>query len=271
MKKIAVINDISGLGKCSLTAALPMISAHGIQCCPLPTGVFSNQTGYESFFSVDLTASLPSYVAEWKKRQVTFDGILTGFIPSAAQAKLILRFLSELKTENTVTLVDPIMGDDGEIYPCYNEESIAAVRALAAAADIITPNVTELALLCGKQPTDSLTPEEIAALSATFNGKTVITTGIRLADGLIGNGVYDGKQFALITARRLGQHFSGTGDIFSAFVLSEYLSGTDIFEAVKRASAFIEKAIALTLQAEPEQHYHPDGIAFEALLAIKEL
>lgn len=269
MKKIAVINDISGFGKCSLTAALPIISAHGMQCCPLPTGVFSNQTGYESFFSVDLTDSMQKYIDEWKKLSVTFDGILTGFIPNAAQAAIIRRFISAFATPETVTMVDPIMGDDGAIYPCYDEESITAVKQLAAAADIITPNVTELALLCGKAPTDCLTPEEIETLSAALGNQTVITTGIKLQDGLIGNAVYSGNRFALLTSRRLGHHFSGTGDIFSAFVLSEYLNGFDIFAAVKNASSFIEKAIEETLKTEPAQHYHPDGIAFEKLLNIQ--
>lgn len=269
MKKIAVINDISGFGKCSLTAALPIISAHGIQCCPLPTGVFSNQTGYESFFSVDLTESMSSYIAEWKKRQVTFDGILTGFIPNAAQAGIIRRFLSEFVTPDTLTLVDPIMGDDGEIYPCYDDTSIAAVKRLAAAADIITPNVTELALLSGQAATENLTPEEIEALSANLGNQTVITTGIKLQDGLIGNGVYDRGRFEMVTARQRGQHFSGTGDVFSAYLLSAVLNGADVVAAVKQASSFIEKAIAYTLEGEPEQHYHPDGIAFEKLLKIE--
>ena len=269
MKKIAVINDISGFGKCSLTAALPIIAAHGIQCCPLPTGVFSNQTCYESFFSVDLTDAMLPYMNEWKKRSVTFDGILTGFIPNAAQAELIRGFIDTFAAPETVTLVDPIMGDDGEVYPCYDAESIEAVNRLAASADIITPNVTELALLSGREATEPLTVDDIRTLSKTRGQQIVITTGIIIDDQTLANAVYDGKRFELITAQRRGRHFSGTGDIFSAFVLSEYLNGSDIFNAVRKASTFIEKAIEETLKTEPEQHYHPDGIAFEALLTIK--
>ena len=269
MKKIAVINDISGFGKCSLTAALPIISAHGIQCCPLPTGVFSNQTCYESFFSVDLTDAMPPYIDEWKKLHVTFDGILTGFIPNAAQAAIIRRFIKAFSTPETVTLVDPIMGDDGEVYPCYDAASIAAVKSLAAAADIITPNVTELALLAGREATDALTAEEIKSISAALGNPIVISTGIVMDDATLVNAVYDGTRFELISVRRRGNHFSGTGDIFSAYVLSEYIGGCNIFDAVRKASSFIERAIEETLKTEAPQHYHPDGIAFEKLLNIQ--
>ena len=269
MKKIAVINDISGFGKCSLTVALPIISAHGIQCCPLPTGVFSNQTGYESFFSVDLTEAMPAYIEEWKTLQACFDGILTGFIPNAAQAAIISEFIDAFATDNTVTLVDPIMGDDGAVYPCYDSDSINAVKTLAQKADILTPNVTELALLCDREPTAELTADEIRALSASLGGQAVITTGILLDEHTIANAVYDGERFELVTAQRRGNHFSGTGDIFSAYVLSEVLSGVSLVDAVKNASSFIEKAIEETLKTEPAQHYHPDGIAFEKLLKIQ--
>ncbi|MBQ7739922.1 MAG: pyridoxamine kinase [Eubacterium sp.] len=267
MKKIAVINDISGFGKCSLTAAIPVITAHGIQPCPLPTGVFSNQTGYESYKGVDLTSSMQDFIDEWKKLGVGFDGILTGFIPNSLQGEIISRFIDDFKGENTVVLVDPIMGDDGEIYDTYNEKSIEAVISLSEKADIITPNVTELALLCKKDIKKAYSPDEIKEMSASLNNEYVITTGINLGER-IANAVYCKDGFRLIEAERLGQHFSGTGDIFSAYVLSDYLSGKDIFASVKNACEFIEKAIKLTLENESEKHYHPDGTAFETLLQI---
>ena len=266
MKKIAVVNDISGLGKCSLTAALPIISAHGIQCCPLPTGVFSNQTGYVSFQSVDLTDFMQTYIDEWKKRGVAFDGILTGFIPNSRQGDIIARFIDDFKTDGTIVAVDPIMGDDGEIYPCYGEESIAAVKRLAAKADIITPNLTELALLCGNEPSTAYSMPEIEQMASSLETPTVITTGIPVSETKLANAVYHEGRFEMIMCNRLGHHFSGTGDIFSAYLLSEYLNGTDIFDAVRKASAFIEKAIAETLKTQPALHYHPDGIDFETFL-----
>ena len=265
MKRIAVINDISGFGKCSLSAAIPIISSKGIQACPLVTGVFSNQTGYESYKSVDLTESMQGFIDEWKKLGASFDGILTGFIPNSEQGSIISDFINDFKNDNTTVLVDPIMGDDGEIYPCYDEKSINAVISLSKKADIITPNVTELALLCRNKIGRNYTLDEIEEMSASLCNRYVITTGIDLGDR-IANTVYGEGGFRVVETKKRGQHFSGTGDIFSAFVLSEYLSGADIFTAVKNASSFIEKAIEQTLKHEPEKHYHPDGIDFETVL-----
>ena len=269
MKKIAVINDLSGFGRCSLTAALPVISAHGIQCCPLPTGVFSNQTGYNSFKSVDLTDSMQDFIDEWKKLGATFDGILTGFIPNSRQGGIISRFIDDFKTENTIAAVDPVMGDDGEIYPCYNKESIKAIKSIAAKADMITPNLTELAILCDKEIKTAFTFDDIKAMSASLGNQMVITTGIPINDTEIANAVYADGVFEILLSRRLGYHFSGTGDIFAAYILSEYLSGTDIVSSVKKASSFIEKAIEETLKNTETLPYHADGTAFETLLHIQ--
>jgi len=266
MKKIAVINDISGFGKCSLTAALPIISAHKIQCCPLPTGVFSNQTGYDSFKSADMTEYLPSFIEEWKKLNPSFDGILTGFIPSARQGKIIIDFINEFKKDNTFLAVDPIMGDDKEIYPCYNRESINAVTEIAKRADLITPNVTELALLCKRDIKKDYTLIEIEEMCKSLNNRYIAVTGIEL-DGGIANAVYDGKCFEVIKSERIGSHYSGTGDIFSSYVISECVNGNDIFTAVARASEFIEKAIKHT-KCNDKQHYNPDGIEFERFLGF---
>lgn len=266
MKKIAVINDLSGFGRCSLTAALPVISAHNIQCCPLPTGIFSNQTGYDSFKSVDMTEYLPSFIDEWKKLNQAFDGILTGFIPNSTQVDIILDFISEFKTQNTILAVDPIMGDEGEIYPCYNEESINAVKRLAKMADLVTPNVTELALLCDKEIKNDYSIAETEDMCKSLGNKFVAVTGIDLG-AEIANAVYDGERFEVITAKKIGKHFSGTGDIFSSFVLSELVNSSDIFTAVKNASAFIEKAIELTENNDSED-YNPDGIDFERLIGF---
>ena len=268
MKKIAVINDISGFGKCSLTAAVPVISAHGIQCCPLVTGVFSNQTGYESFKSADMTEHLRGFIDEWKKLNVSFDGILTGFIPNSRQGEIIAGFIDDFKGENTVVAVDPILGDDGKIYPCYDKKSIEAIKQLVKKADIITPNLTELKILCNKEPSGDCTNDEIRKMAGSLNVKTVIVTGLDKGDK-IENAVLNENEFRIINSKKLGQHFSGTGDIFSSYVLSEYINKTDIFTAVEKASAFIEKAIEITLSNETEKHYHADGIEFEKLLSIK--
>lgn len=269
MKKIAVINDLSGFGKCSLSAALPIISAHKIQCCPLPTAVFSNQTGYESYDSVDLTEKLYSFSNEWKKLNPKFDAIIVGFIPNSKQGKIISSILDRFRDENTLVAVDTVMGDDGEIYDTYNDKTIEAVKILASKADLITPNVTELALLCGMNIKKSYSLSEIEQMSKSLGNNYVITTGIELGNGEIGNAVLSGNEFRVITTKKHGFHFSGTGDIFVSYTISEFINGGSIFNAVKKASDFIEKAIRITLENEEKKHYHADGIEFETLLNIE--
>ena len=151
MKKIAVINDLSGLGKCSLTAAIPVISVMGVQACPFPTAVLSNQTGYETYFCEDFTEHMAPYMEEWKKRGFVPDGIYTGFLSDEKQADKILKFIDTFAGEDTLILTDPVMGDDGAVYPIYTEELCSRFRELARRSYVITPNLTEaLLLLYGK-------------------------------------------------------------------------------------------------------------------------
>ena len=152
MKKIAVINDLSGLGKCSLTAAIPVISVMGVQACPLPTAVLSNQTGYESYFCEDFTEHMEPYMEQWKKRGFFPDGIYTGFLSDDKQADRILKFMDAFAGKDTLILTDPVMGDDGAVYPIYTEELRSRFCELTRRSYVITPNLTEaLLLLYGKE------------------------------------------------------------------------------------------------------------------------
>ena len=147
LKKIAVIHDLSGMGKCSLTAAIPVISAMGVQACPLPTAVLSNQTGYGSYFWDDYTDRMELIMDEWKKTGFTPDGVYTGFLGDARQVDLILKFVDMFCTEGTHILVDPVMGDRGETYKTYSETLCEKMRTLVREATVITPNLTEALLL----------------------------------------------------------------------------------------------------------------------------
>ena len=147
MKKIAVLNDLSGLGKCSLTAAIPVISVMGIQACPLPTAVLSCQTGFPSYFCDDYTERMDKFMDEWKKLDFQPDGIYTGFLADAAQADKVVSFIEQFGGENVKILVDPVMGDDGEEYSIYTEALCEKMRFLAKRAAVITPNLTEALLL----------------------------------------------------------------------------------------------------------------------------
>lgn len=273
MKKIAVINDLSGFGKCSLSAALPIISANGIQCCPLPTSVFSNQTGYESFSSVDLTDHLPLFIEQWRKLSPSFDGILIGFVANAAQGKIIEDFINEFKGDNTIVVVDPIMGDEGVVYPCFDDELISTVVRLSKAADIITPNLTELCIICGEDYSsfsDISIDDKINKIQAMSKsiGKTVITTGINISDDEIGNTVFCDNDLTLVVSKKIGGSFSGTGDILSSYVTAQCVNGCDALNAVMRASELIERAIFKTMQNEKINTC--DGIDFESFIKLCE-
>ena len=155
MKKIAVINDLSGLGKCSLTAAIPVISVMGVQAVPLPTAVLSNQTGYASYFYDDYTDRLDSITEEWKKIGFAPDGIYTGFLAGEAQAEKIQTFLDAFAGSDTKILTDPILGDNGRAHGFYTEKLCGCMRSLVKRAHVITPNLTEaMLLLFGKEETE---------------------------------------------------------------------------------------------------------------------
>ena len=270
MKRIAVINDLSGFGKCSLGAALPIISSNKMQCCPLPTGIFSNQTGYDSFKYADLTPYMQGFIDEWKKLGTEFDAIITGFIPNEKQGEIIKGFIDDFKSEKTIVVVDPIMADDGEVYKGFDEKRIDAVCALAKKADIITPNISELCLLCKEGFDDIkgekalLKAEKMAKGFYDENKSKVVISGIEINEKEIATAVYDGKSFLKIINKKSGGSFSGTGDILCAYLTCELLKGCELFTSVKNSCSFIEKAINKTL--ERKNVNFADGIDFEELL-----
>ncbi len=270
MKKIAVINDISGFGKCSLTTALPIISSHKMQCCPLVSGVFSNQTGYDSFKYADLTDYMQGFIDEWKKLGAEFDAIITGFIPNHRQSDIIKNFIDEFKTENTLVVADPVMADGGQAYSGFDEERINAVCEIAKKADIITPNISELCLLCSDDFKDisgknALTKaEKLARKYYSENSISLVISGIEISDAEIATAVCDGNDFKTIISKKMGESFSGTGDILSTYLTCELLSGKDLFSSTKSACEFIEKAISKTMQKSSVNY--ADGVDFEELL-----
>ena len=260
MKRCAVVNDISGFGRCSLTAAIPIISSLGIQANPVVTGVFTNQTGYDSYKFHDLTNMLPSFCEEWKKLGATFDGILTGFLLTEHQCEHIENFVDNFKTDKTLLLVDPVLGDDGKLYDCFNESLVESIKRLVKKADIITPNITELKLLSGEEDL------ETGAKKLLSTGiKSVIVTGI-IEEDTISCLVFSDNKIQKHTTKliRFGgkeAHFSGTGDIFSSIVMGKMLSGCSVFKAAKQAVDFIGNAIRNTNVTDRN-----DGIDFEKFL-----
>lgn len=260
MKKCAVINDISGFGKCSLTASIPVMSAMGVQVNPVVTGVFTNQTGYDSFQSTDLTDMLPAVTREWSRLSPHFDGILTGFLLCAKQYEYVLEFIDTFKQEDTLFLADPVMADDGAIYATYTPEMVEGVKRLCAKADIITPNLTELRILSGEEDI-MLGGEKMLQRGI----KSVIVTGVvegeKIANYVFYGGTVKKYETEFIKSAAEGGSFSGTGDIFSSFVMGKILNGFSVFQAVEQAVDFISKAIKSS-----DIKNRNDGIDFEPFL-----
>lgn len=252
MKKYALINDLSGFGKCSLGAGIPIISVLGIEAHPLPTAVLSNQTCYDSFAKADADDYFEAFFSEWKKLGADFNGILTGYFSDEKQVDAVLDYVKE---SSALLLVDPVIGDGGERYPGFSDSLCDKIKQLALCADIVTPNITELALLTGESDVDA------GAENLLSRGiGTVIVTGIK-SGSKIGNSVFtpNGKKTVFSDYYKGG--FSGTGDIFSAIVMGRLLCGSDIFSAVKAATDFISEVIK---NSNPENHN--DGIEFERFL-----
>ncbi len=265
-KKIAVLNDLSGFGRCSLTVAIPILSAMGMQCCPVPTAVFSNHTGYDSFYRVDFSAHLPAYFDEWEKLGLKFDGVLIGFLGSERQLALTERFLERFSAPETVVVLDPAMGDGGALYPGYAPELAAGMHRLAAYADVLTPNLTEAAILTGRPYCEVPDERELAALTAELQklgAKDVVISGLERGE-LLANYLRAGTADPQwISHRRTGASRCGTGDVFSAIVAGGIVRGMTLHDAVQLAARLIAKAIAYTdaLDTPPQ-----DGVCFEPFL-----
>ena len=275
LKKVAVINDLSGFGKCSLTAAIPVLSVQGVQACPLPTAVLSNQTGYEEYYCRDLTESMPEFIKNWQKLDAEFDGILTGFISSEKQIDIIRDFCRVFRKKDTLLMVDPVMADNGAVYPTFSPSLCEKITALALSADIITPNLTEFALIAGidfaeiekelyKESLLSLLNE--SAKPVLSKGvRYIIVTGVRIYEGKISNCIISKDGIQTVSAESFHGSFSGTGDIFASIVCGETVKGSDIFTAVSKAVKFIEIALKATVT---ECTRTEDGICFEPFLKL---
>lgn len=274
MKKIAVIQDLSGLGKCSLTAAIPVISAMGVQACPLPTAVLSNQTGYDSYFCDDYTDRMDRFIEEWKQRKFCPDGIYTGFLASEEQIDKILKFIRLFKNEETKVIVDPVLGDDGEAYKIYSEQLCEKMRQLVRYADVITPNLTEALLLlygeAGMQQRFSeldskeCLEEQGKKLREHFDLKTVIVTGISFQEEAIANLVVTAEGCEWIYSVKYGGSYSGTGDLFASVLSAGIVKGMSASAAAKKAVRFLEPAIKDAVKEKTDRN---DGVCFETYLS----
>lgn len=284
MKKIAVINDLSGLGKCSLTAALPVISVMGVQACPFPTAILSAQTGFETYYYDDYTKHMDAMMESWKQLGFCPDGIYTGFLSGAFQADRVLDFIRIFERQGVKILTDPIMGDNGAEYPIYSKELCEKMRLLAKKASVITPNLTEAMLLLYGKEEMHIRWKQLADLSrkeymeaVEMVGKSlvgiyeaeVVITGIDLESeeerGMdeIANLLVNSNGCYWISAKREGGSYSGTGDLFASVLSAGMVKDIPTEVSVKKATGFLSKAIHDTVKEGTDRNH---GVCFEKYL-----
>lgn len=268
-KRVAAIHDISGFGKCSLTVALPIISAAKIETAVIPTAVLSTHTGgFKGYTFRDLTEDILPIAKHWKSENLKFDGIYTGYLGSKKQVSLVKRTINLLKDEGTLVVVDPVMGDHGKLYAGFSSDFPKEMLTLCESAHIIVPNITEASFMLGE---DYLEPpytkeyvESLIKRLAASTGAQVVLTGVCFKKGEIGASVYkNGEIFHYLTERE-DAVFHGTGDVFASALTAALLSGKNVFDAAKIAVDFTVLCIKKTLEENSDRRY---GVNFESCLS----
>ncbi len=264
IKRVLAINDMSGIGRCSLTALIPTISAMGSQVVPVPTALLSSHTGYSNVSFLDLTDNIDSMVKKYIENGEGFDAVATGFLGSERQGRAILATFDAFPY--AYKFVDPVMGDGGELYPTYTKAMCDEIRQLCSHADIVTPNLTEACILAGVdycgESADDKALQELALKIHALGAKEVIITGVVRDDGIITFG-YDGHEFFSVQTPIVSPSFPGTGDLFAGVLLGGIMRGDSTREACTMAAQFVCEGIKFS----SEQGLSPlEGIAFEPLL-----
>lgn len=266
-KRVAAIHDVSGIGKCSLTAAIPVISAAGIEAAVVPTAVLSTHTGNITGFTYrDLTSDLVPFMEHWKSLGVEFDGIYSGFLGSTEQVDIVCDFIDKFRTDKTVIIVDPAMADGGRMYTTFEADFAKEMAVLCKKADIIVPNITEAAFLLDEEylepPYNKEYIDGIVKRLAELGPSMVVLTGVSFKDTDIGFAVYcreNDKVFYGFSEKYDGVYY-GTGDIFASALIAAYLRGKDIRESAQIALEFTCGAIKRTYEAGTDTRF---GVNFE--------
>lgn len=261
MKRVAAIHDLSGVGKCSLTIVLPVLNVMGISCSPLPTAILSSHTGFDDFTFLDCSAQMKPTLEHWRKIGVEFDMIYSGFLGSSTQMELV-EFASEL-FPGVRLLVDPVMGDNGKIYKTYTDQMCQNMVKLAKKADIITPNITEAAIMLGKDYSEAPKSKEQASawLGELSCNNAVALTGLRFSEDFVHTAWIDPHGCTgFVKTPYIGGEFNGTGDLFATVLCGSILNGATLEQSVKKAAEFV------SLCAKETPPSAVEGICFETSL-----
>ncbi|MCR4840559.1 MAG: pyridoxamine kinase [Lachnospiraceae bacterium] len=270
-KKIVTVQDISCYGQCSITVALPVLSAFGVETAILPSAILSTHTGGFTGFTVhDLTEEMPGIVNHWISEGIKFDAIYTGYIGDTRQFDIINDARKTLLNDGGLLIVDPAMADWGKLYPALDETIVEGMKKIVRTADVILPNLTEAAFLTGRdyieRPNKEQVREIIADLSA-MGPDTVILTGVSYEDNKIGAAAYcrSTDTYHEYFTERVPKNYHGTGDVFSSVAVADIVNGKSIDESLKDACEFTVKCIKNTL-GDPNHDY---GVKFESVIAEK--
>lgn len=269
MKRIITIQDISCVGKCSLTVALPVISAMGIEACVLPTAVLSTHTAFKGFTFRDLTSDISEITAHWKQEKIHFDAIYTGYLGSFEQINLMHSLINDFGGEGTRVIVDPCMGDNGSLYSGFTEDFAFAMAGLCSKADVIVPNLTEASFMLGiPYLASGYTKEYIEDLLkklAELGSRRVVLKGISFDDKKLGIASYDSqtKKINWYFHERMPQSFHGTGDIFASVLTGALVRDFSLEQACRLAADFVVESIKATLSHKDYNWY---GVDFESAI-----
>lgn len=270
LKRICAIHDLSGLGKCSLTVALPVISATGVECACIPTAVLSTHTGEFTGWTLrDLADDMLPIARHWQTTGARFDGVYTGYLANPGQAETVTKILSLLANEETLVIVDPVMADNGRYYSNLDDRMCQAFRRLIAHADVITPNITEAALLAGMDYHHAAHGETylrtLFKRLADLGPKTIVITGVRTGETEIGNLAYDVKTGEICRCMRPAREgvFYGTGDILASALAALLVRGATVPQALTAATLLTDDSIERSLHHDTPRRF---GVDFEGAL-----
>jgi len=261
MKRVVTIQDVSCLGKCSATVAVPLISLAGCECAVLPTAVLSTHTMFRNFTFRDLTGDIPGIVAHWKKENFRFDAIYTGYLGSFEQLKMVSDFIDDFRTPETSVIIDPVMADNGRLYPGFTPEFAVAMGKLCGKADIIVPNLTEAAFML-EEPWRGAGYDEawikgLLQRLCALGAKKAVLTGVSFAPdrlGVMGLDAATGEYFSYFH-RRLNASFHGTGDIFASTMTGAYMRGNSLRQALAIAADYTVECMDITLKNPDHVNY----------------
>lgn len=267
-KKIALINDITGFGRCSVAVMAPIVSAMKIQAVPVPTAVLSAHTQFDEYYFDDYTDHMPDYIQTYKDIGLEFDAIATGFLGSAKQVDIVSDFIYSFKKDGSFVLIDPVMGDYGRLYRTYTHEMCDKMKELVHHADILTPNLTELCTLLDMDYMGgSVSPDQLDGMCRKLldqGPEHIVVTGIPLSKKQIMNFICSrDEEYSLVMVDRIGGDRSGTGDVISAVIAGMTLNGHTFYDSVKKAADFASKCIKYCEKYSVPNNW---GLSFEMFL-----